>query len=905
MKKIILFSISIFISVTHLFSQSFREGMELYYNTSKVDENVINNSSPIDVTKSLFGKISGLNVYQGIGASPDNVSRLSFHGHAPLVLVDGYPRDINVLTSLEIDECVLLKDATAAALYGVRGANGVLLVTTKKGKESKLAVDVDYRFGLSTQFRAPSFVDSFTYANLLNSALMSDNLSPRYNDYELEAFATGKYIYDYPNVDWWKETMNDYGYTHNFKSSFTGGDSIFRYRVVLDYYHDQSMLKYNVNDSRYNNKPTDTRLTLRTNFDVDITKSTKFDVALMGRLFEINGSRFSRNDIFTQIYRIPSAAFPVKYKNGVYGGSSIYNDKNPVGLLSDYGHLREMNALLYTNFRLSQNLDVITKGLSASIAVAFDNMGAMQESSSKEYRYMTSNARISDDNTLITYPVYTGKDSETLDHQQGFKSLFISTDFKGTIAYDRTFGKHRVGASADVDLLSVVINGRNNSRKNLSFILNVSYNYANRYIINAVLNESGSAYLPHNNKFRTYPAVSFTWNIANEAFLKGTAVSDMRFNLSYGLSGWDGNLSHELSLPKYGNNNRGIYWGANATWNPALGEGTLPVVGLEPELTEKVTASLDLGLWDNRFSFGVDGFYDNRMNVLVSGANRTSGIIGIPVSQLCMGKNSIYGFDLELSWNDTKGDFTYGINATCSYMDTKIIENYESFQEYDYMYKKGNRLEQMYGYEVLGFFNDQMEINNSPIQTFSPVSPGDIKYKDQNGDNIIDSKDRVKMFGSALPRFYFGFGLNLGWKGFEVIADFQGLTGKTLNLRDCPLYNPLVNNGNISSTVLKNEVFWTSENKVNATMPRLTTNFNQNNNQNNSLWYRDGSYLKLRNLKVAYTFSRKMLRFADMQLYFAANNLFSLDNLHILDPEMLIAAYPSTRNYWFGLKFNF
>ncbi|MBO5194614.1 MAG: SusC/RagA family TonB-linked outer membrane protein, partial [Bacteroidales bacterium] len=198
-----------------------------------------------------------------------------------------------------------------------------------------------------------------------------------------------------------------------------------------------------------------------------------------------------------------------------------------------------------------------------------------------------------------------------------------------------------------------------------------------------------------------------------------------------------------------------------------------------------------------------------------------------------------------------------------------------------------------------------LDINNSIPQSFSTVRPGDIKYKDQNGDNVIDSKDVVKMFGSTFPRFYFGFSLELGYEGFEILADFQGICGLTLNLLDSPLYKPLTDNGNLSATYLANETPWTYENRNNATMPRLTTVANPNNYRESSLWYRDGSFLKLRNLVVSYTFPKSMVKIADIMIYLQGSNLFSLDNIRFADPELLSASYPSMRTFTAGLKFNF
>ena len=862
------------------------------YSINGVNASAFEKSPYIDISKALYGKVAGLNVYQGTGSSADNVSTLSIHGNAPLVLIDGFPRDISDITSMEIESCYVLKDAAAAALYGMRGANGVVLITTKRGISNGLKVNVDYNFGVNTQFRSPDFADAYTYANALNTALSGDGLPARYNAQELDAFRTGIYPYDYPNVDWWNETLNNTGLTHNLKMSFSGGSDKFRFYTVVDYYRDRSMLKKNTEDTRFDTTPTDTRLTVRTNLDVKVTESTLLKAGIVGRLKEFRGTRYGRSAIFNKIYGIPSAAFPIRYENGIYGGSSVYGTGNPVALLKDYGHIRNVYGTLLADLSIRQDLSALTKGLAAEASVSFDNIGGMNETTNKEYRYMNSNASITSDGTLVTTPAIYGTDSETLGHTK--------------VDYNRTFGKHQVGGALIYDMQSVVKNGRNNSQKNQSVLVNATYTYDNRYSLNAVFNRSGSAYLPDGDKYSNYPAVSAAWIVSNEAFMeKVTPINLFKIRASYGLSGWDGNLSHELWRQSYGSGGAGYNFGVNAGGQSGGSEGDLPVIGLVAEKSQKATFGFDLAAFDNRLNATVEGFYEKRSDILVSGANSTSGIIGITVGQVNEGIYKYKGVDASLSWNDKIGDFHYGIGASMSYLNTEVVNVNQAYQEYDYLYTKGNRIGQMYGLEAIGFFNSQQEINNSPQQTFSDVAPGDVKYKDQNGDNRIDEKDIVKMFGSSVPRFYFGFNLNFSYKRLELSADFQGMTGVTVSLLNSPLYSPLVSNGNISNTFLNEEISWTPENKTNATMPRLTTQENLNNYRASSLWYRDGSFLKLRNLLVAYTFPKSQTRFADLKVFVQGTNLFSLDNIHFADPEQLGIAYPSTRSYWAGIKLNF
>ena len=870
-----------------------------------VDSKAFEYANYADVSKALYGKIAGLNVYQGSGSSADNISTLQLHGHTPLVLVDGFPRSIEYLTSQEIESAYILTDAASAALYGVRGGNGILMVTTRRGNPGARNIDIQYSFGISTPFRSPEFADAYTYAGAVNAALANDGEEPRYLPSELEYFRNGTMPYAYPDVDWSKEVLNDFGTTHSLKATFSGGSDRFRYFTSLDFYRDRSMLKENTRDGRYDTTPTDTRLSLRTNIDVEITPSTFLKADLSARLQELNGTVYGRNNIMTVLYSTPSAAFPVRHENGVYGGNSVYGEANPVALLTDKGHVRNMKGILLADMSLKQNLDIITKGLAAEVLVSFDNIGGMKETTSKTYRYMELNPAITSDGTLVTTPVYYGTDSQTLGHSQPFESLAMNTDFQGKVSYDRAFGRHSVRAAAIYDMQSSIHNGRNNSHKNQSVLMNAAYSYADRYVLNGVISWSGSSYLPKGERFHFYPAVSAAWIASNEKFMANAKWLDLlKVNASFGVSGWDGNLSHELWRQSYGAGGS-YYFGNNATMVSGGAEGALPVVGLVPEKSTKLTLGLDFAAFRNRLSFSLEGFGERRSDVLVSGSSSTSGIIGIDVRQACEGEYLYKGFDATMTWYDKRGDFRYGFGASASYINSEILNENQAYQEYDYLYTKGNRVGQCYGLEAVGFFNSQLEINNSIPQSFSTLLPGDVKYKDQNADNVIDSKDVVKMFGSTLPRFYFGFSMEFGYKGLEVLADFQGICGVTVNLLDSPLYKPLIDNGNISETFLANETPWSAQTKGKATMPRLTTRSNANNYQASSLWYRDGSFLKLRNLVVSYTFPKSMLKFADMKIFLQGNNLFSLDNIKFTDPEQLEAAYPSVRTFLAGIKFNF
>ena len=411
------------------------------------------------------------------------------------------------------------------------------------------------------------------------------------------------------------------------------------------------------------------------------------------------------------------------------------------------------------------------------------------------------------------------------------------------------------------------------------------------------MNYSGSAYLAPGHRFNAYPAVSIAGIVSTEPYVKVYG--------SAGLSGSDGDLEHELWRQAYGSSNGHSYnFKTVVSGYSGRAEGDMASLTLAPEKAATATLGVETRLFGNRLTFQADGFYEDRTNILIEPSN-ISGILGVSLKDQSLGENKYMGADLHLAWDDKMGDFGYGIYGNTSWLFTQVVDDGQAYQAYDYLYHKGNPVGQCYGLEVIGFFKDQTEINNSPKQTFGEVRPGDLKYRDQNNDGVIDSQDRVKMYGSSTPLLQYGFGLHMDWKGLQLYADFQGVTGVTVSLLDSPLYQPLVGNSTISMTYLNRETPWTPENADKATMPRLTTQGGENNYRSNSLFYRDGSFLKLRNVGISYTIPKSLLKICDATVSLNGTNLFCFDNIQFADPEQLGANYPTTRVFWAGVKFNF
>ncbi|MDR1368861.1 MAG: SusC/RagA family TonB-linked outer membrane protein, partial [Dysgonamonadaceae bacterium] len=686
------------------------------YSVSTILEDELQRSPELDINKSLYGKIAGLNVYQGAGTSSVNLATLQVHGSAPLVLIDGYPRDPSSITMSEIASFSLFTDAASAAMYGVRGGNGIINITTKKPGISPLQISVNYQYGISTKFRVPKFADSYTYAKNMNEAYRLDGLGRRYSDLELEAFQGGEFPFSFPDVDWQKEVYNDLGFNHQFNVLAKGGNERFRYVAGIIYSYDKAMFSHNDDDYRYTTKPFDSRLNLRTNIEVDLSKLTLLRVNLMGRLNEVNGAN-NINTFYNAVYTTPSAAFNVKNQSGIFGGNNIYGENNPVAMLGSSGHRKETLSTLFSDMSIKQDLPSITKGLYAQLSIAFDNRGVSWETSSKTYRYEDLRPTVHDDKQVTVNPIVYGTDSEVLSHGSGLTSVYINTDFQAQLGYNRSFGEHQLSGAAILDMQSSMVNGQNRSMKRQSWIASVYYAYKNKYVLNGVLNNSGSAVLPKNDRYILYPAVSASWIVSNEDFMNTKLVNSLRLKASFGLSGWDANTLHDLDIQNY-EWSKGYYFGDNVGESSGYHEGRLPVENLTIEKSRKSTIGIDAGMFNDKLNLSAEVFYDRRTNILVNSSNSTSGIIGIEVGQLNAGIIDYKGIDLSLSYRDRISEFVYSISGIFSFTRDKQININEAYQEYDYLYHTGYSKNQVYGLEAIGLFNSQVEINNSPVQSF-------------------------------------------------------------------------------------------------------------------------------------------------------------------------------------------
>lgn len=876
-------------------------------------EQIMKNSSD-NVSNALYGLIPGLIVRQNTSWE-DGGAVLTVRGGgtlsstSPLVVVDGIPRDISYLNAVDIESISVLKDGPATALWGIRGANGVISVTTKKGTYSSLDVDVRYTFGMGLPVNQPEFVDGYTYALLKNEALHNDGLALEYDQVALDAFRSGSNAELYPDVDWQKEALRNNTFNHQFDVTMKGGGRKIRYYAAINWHADRGLLNESVAkySERYTAQMEKNTLSARLNIDADITRTTKLYVSMYGQLHEKKRPNTSETDIFSGLYNVPAGAFPLKTSSGLWGSNSIYK-YNPVGRIADVGYFRRDQRALFSDLRLTQDLSALTEGLDVELGISYDNNAVYQETGEKSYSYETV-TRLTNGPDESLRSVFG--DNSALDiTNSGLYGQFMRIILDGKVKYDRTFGSHSVNGTLQYRQESYIPLGQNKTRRRQSYIFTAGYGYRDRYLVDIVTNYAGSSVLLPGDKFRLYPAVSAAWVISNEEFLKGSETVDLlKLRLSWGRSGYD----ESLEYPKYKQ-----YWIGSGSYtvkdNPSGAPGVkmdqLPVEDYTVEYADKYNVGLDLGLFGG-LSLTADAYYDRRNDILLDAGNLYSTVIGTTVPKQNVGSVEMYGVDAGLTWNGHVGkDFSYYVGANLSWQRSSIIENAEGYQPYEYLSKKGDRLGQIYGLEAIGYFRDEQDIIDSPDQQFSEVRPGDIKYKDQNGDDRIDDYDVVAIGNSStIPSLYYGIQLGFEWKGLAVDAVFQGVSGYSQMLNKASVYWPLRNNNtNISKWYTEDNIRWTEATKDVATVPRLTTLDNANNFRNSTQWLVDASYFKLRNLSVSYTLPKrwsdamKMDRFS---IFVRGNNLFSIDKVKYLNCEDLTVNYPDLMSVFAGININF
>lgn len=877
----------------------------------------IDKSSAFSIGNSLYGNVLGLTTMQSTGVVWEQMPSMYIRGlktlngnNGILLVVDGLERDNNwqalkYITPEEVESVSVLRDAAALALYGYRGVNGVVNIVTKRGKYDTREINFSYDHAFNYMTRKPELADSYTYASALNEALTNDGKQVRYSQNELNAFKNGTSPYLYPNVNWWEEVFRDRGASDIATLSFRGGSTKMRYYTMMNLQNNRGFIKNFDTNADYSTQEKYSKANFRTNLDIDLSPKTKMQANIMGILNEFSRPGMGSDNLISKLYQLPSAAFPIRTESGLWGGNTTWGENwNPVALTEGRAYSKGHTRGLYADMSLRQDLSSLTKGLGASVCIGYDNLASYWENHTKGYKYgMASVASWENGLPIAGEEITGGKDTE-MSGDSKLDWQYRAFNFQMNVDWQRQFGVHSLYSMLLYTYKYDNAKGINNTfyRQNAGWYTH--YGFKNRYFADFTLMASASNLLAPDHRWNVSPTVGLAWLISNEKFMQSQNVVDfLKLRASFGMLNTD-------NIPGNGYWNETVGGGNGYPINNNFGgdggwhEGRLASVNGTTEKAYKYNAGVDATLFKG-LTLTVDGFYERRSDIWVSSDGQNSAVLGASGSYVNAGIVDSWGTEIGANYYKKMGNVELNLGGTFTYNRSKIIEMLEEPAAYDYTRSTGNPVGQIFGLQAIGYFVDQADIDNSLPQQFGPVKAGDIKYKDMNGDKVINSDDRVAMgYNSTCPEIYYSFSLGLEWKGLGFSAQFQGVGNYTAILSGT-YYRPLVDNTTISNYVYRNR--WTPE-TPNARFPRLTTETVDNNLQTSSLWLADRSFLKLRNCEVYYKLPSSWLnRFwvKNAKVYVRGVDLLCFDSIDQLDPEAMNNSYPATRSIHVGLSVGF
>jgi TonB-linked SusC/RagA family outer membrane protein len=858
-----------------------------------------------NIGNSLNGKLAGLTTIYGEGEPGVAIPWQLIRGHntynngrAPLIIVDDFECFYEQLIPEEIESVSILKDAAATAIYGSKGANGVILITTKKGADGPMKINFGVQYGLSKAKRLPEFVDSYNYANMYNEALANYGEPPLYTNEQLANYQNGSDPSFYPNVNWYDQVLRSTAPLSEVNLTVSGGQNNINYFVLLNTLTEAGLLEKTKNLTDFSNNSGYTRYNIRTNVDVDVTKDLTVDFKLGLTIADkTNPKSLNTDGLFNLLSSIPSNSFPVYNPDMSYGGNALYS--NPWGDMLETGSYTSNKRTFQSVLRLTHKLDMILPGLSATAGIAFNNRFEGYSHKIRTYQRLAIAHTESGD-------VYTSfGDNTSLSADESTGDKWRNFSFQGGFNYNRVFGKHTVDGLLCYLLNTYTEGGNNMAYKYLAANGRLTYTYNRRYIGEFAFAYNGSNNYARGHRFGFFSALSAGWVISEEDFMKElSAINYLKVRGSYGKTGNDNiGAPRRFMYESYYEGIAGYFFGSSNTWMQTYAEGILS----NPDLTWEKEKQWDIGI-DATFlkylNMNADVFHKDRYDIL-SQPNRTvPQSLGITLPYQNVGKVENKGVELQAGFDnsDVKRDLNLYANVNVGYAVNKIKYNAETLYLHDYQSRTGKMIDQPFVLEAIGFFRDEADIENSPLHTFQSVGPGDIKYKDQNNDGIIDQNDFCPIGYNAVPEISYGFTIGGRYKGFDLDIFFQGLANRTVYLSGRN-YEALQNNGNIPSIA---EGRWTAEH-TNASYPRLSTRNNNNNFQSSTLWQRNGDFLKMRSLELGYSLDDtiiKKLKLKQIRFFINGTNLLTFDKVDIADPEKL-SGYPATLSVSIGANLKF
>lgn len=873
------------------------------------------------ISNNLAGQLAGVISVQRSGepgaSSTFWIRGISTFGSSttPLVLVDGIERDLDLVDIEDIKDFSILKDAAATAIYGVRGANGVILITTREGIVGKPQINIRFEAGMVQPTKVPDMLDAVQFAELWNAAAGSEVYTPEV----IQKYRDGSDPDLYPNVDWVDYLYKDLSFNERVNVNVTGGGSTAKYYISGGFYNEDGLFARD-NMKEYNTSVFYRKFNFRSNVEVQLHKYTKLNVNLATTFERKNEPGTASSTIWGYAVKSAPNVFPAVYSNGLLPGPGANNGENPYVLLTQTGYREKFYNTAQSLFSLTQDLgDWVTKGLTVTVKGSFDAKNYNHLARTKTPpQYMASGRDEFGD--LILQQTVVGTDNLTYaESHSGYRSVYL----EASVNWARSFGKHDLSALFLYQQSQRNDVGIDKSEPELALPYRhqgiagrITYSYDNRYFIEGNFGYNGSENFSPGKRFGFFPSVAAGYVISNEKFFEPVrgVIDLLKIKASYGIVGNDkigtGDNVRRFIYNGTVNSGSSYYFGTRPHSSSSIQMGDWPNPNVGWEEAHKLNVGVDLSLF-SKLKISADYFKEKREGIFLQ---RQSIPVYVGLSTqpwVNIGKMRNSGVDASLEYHQTIGqDLHLTVRGNFTYARNMIVDQDQPDYKYLYMNRTGQARYQTFGLVAAGLFRDQADIDAWPKQSFGDVEPGDIKYLDLNGDGVVDSYD-VKPIGyTSIPEIVYGFGFSLQWKAFDFSAFFQGvghvsfstLTDQTLgfnarNSREANLFSDVYDN------------YWTPE-RLDAKYPRLYIGTNNNNNQTSTFWMANGRYMRLKNLEIGYTLPKRIsqkMAMQNMRVYLSGVNLFTFSPFKLWDPDLQTGAtnYPNNRIINIGLTIGF
>ena len=881
------------------------------------------------LSSNLAGKLAGIVVMQRTG-EPGSSAEFWIRGQStfgakttPLVLVDGIERDMDFVDADDIATFSILKDATATALYGVRGANGIILITTKRGTEMTAPqIRVKAEFGITQPVQLPELANASQWIDYYNELYRdSGSTEMPISDYARQMYLSGRDPDLYPNVDWVNTIFKDLAMTGRVHASVTGGSPKIRYYVSASYYTEGGMFNVADND-RYNAQMNFNKYSFRSNIDIDITKSTQLGLSLSTQYTTKNAPCTTTNDLYAYTMYVTPVATPTVFSNGMLAIPQESGSVNPYNMLNNTGYRRYNTMVAQSLLSLTQDFsDIITPGLKANVKFAWDAQNAtlLERAMSPVTYYATGR----DENGELMLTAANPNGSNYMRLATSDSSGTTAINFEGSLIYERLFAEdHRVSG---MFLYSVRSKSKNRPvnyidaypTKNMGIAGRFTYAFRDKYFAEFNFGYNGSENFAPGKRYGFFPSYAVGYMISNEKFWEPLRdkVNILKIRASYGKIGNDEIGGRRFAYNTTMNTNAGgfTFGDLGQTNLPGYSTGEYGNPDVAWEEATKADVGIELGLF-NKIKIQADYFYEKREGIFIQ-RESTPSVVGTKTAQwVNLGRMKNQGFDMSLEFDHSfNKDFSISARGNFTYNRNKKLYDDKPDQIWKYQNLAGFANNQQFGLIAEGLFESEEDIANWPKQDFGTVRPGDIKYRDVNGDGVVNTFDKVAIGYTLVPEINYGFGASVKWKGIDVSVFFSGVGHVTRIIQGQNLFgasSTILRMGQIFEDVAKNR--WTLDNQnPNAPYPRLSLNKVDNNQQLSTYWQRDMSFLRLKDAEIGYTLPESMTKkwgLSKIRFYIQGKNLITFSDFKLWDPEVNANygnVYPLIRTFAIGANVNF